>query len=100
MNTAASSQFVTQPWSQDSVHYLSVVILTFFAFALLLATLLLWRSKAAPSECTKLIGVLAVVGVTSFLLVAGYTSEQLTPAIGLFGAIVGYLLGKDATAPK
>jgi hypothetical protein len=28
-------------------------------------------------------------------MVVGYSNEQLTPIIGLFGAVAGYLLGKD-----
>ena len=33
--------------------------------------------------------------VSALLLVVGYSNEQLTPIVGLFGAIAGYLLGKD-----
>lgn len=34
--------------------------------------------------------------MSSLLLVVGYSNDQLTPIVGLFGAIAGYLLGKDS----
>ena len=40
-------------------------------------------------------GVLAILAFSALLLVVGYSNEQLTPIIGLFGAIAGYLLGKE-----
>ena len=34
--------------------------------------------------------------MSSILLVTGYNKDQLTPIVGLFGAISGYLLGKES----
>lgn len=85
-----------QNWSQESVHFLGVSVLAFFVFTLVVAAVLLWRAQSSATEVTKLLGLLTIVGISSFLLVVGYTSEQLTPVMGLFGAIVGYILGKDA----
>jgi hypothetical protein len=31
--------------------------------------------------------------------VAGYSDQQIAPAMGLLGTIVGYLLGKDVREP-
>jgi hypothetical protein len=62
---------------------------------LVLATALLWRAKAEADQVVKVLGVLLVIGLSAGLLVVGYSHEQVTPIIGLFGAIVGYLLGKD-----
>jgi len=39
-------------------------------------------------------GILSIICVSAVLLVVGYNNEQLTPSVGLFGAIAGYLLGK------
>ena len=44
----------------------------------------------------KLFGILSIIGMSSILLVTGYDKDQLTPVVGLFGAISGYLLGKES----
>ncbi len=37
---------------------------------------------------------------SALLLGMGYSNKQLTPNVRLFGAIAGYLLGKDAKTDK
>lgn len=76
---------------------LATSILLFTFFALLLAAVLLWKKQSSALEVLRLFGVTLIIGLSSFLLVAGYSDEQLTPIVGLFGAIVGYLLGKDSS---
>ncbi|WP_256677924.1 hypothetical protein [Pseudomonas sp. SJZ079] len=75
---------------------LATSILFFTFFALLLAAVLLWKKESSALDMLRLFGVILIVGLSSFLLVAGYSDDQLTPIVGLFGAIVGYLLGKDS----
>ena len=86
----------TQPWSPELVRFLSIGVLSFASMALLVAAVLLWRSKAAPEHVLKVIAILSILSLSAFLLVVGYTNSQLTPIVGLFGAIAGYLLGKDS----
>lgn len=97
-----ASPFGSQPWSAELIRFLAMSLLAFTLCALLLGTLLLWRSKASASQVLRIFGILSIIGVSAFLLVVGYSNEQLTPIVGLFGAIAGYLLGKEtqpATAP-
>lgn len=94
--TAAS----VQPWSPDLVQFLAIGVLGFSCMALIMATALLWRSAAPPHQVLRVFGVITIVGFSALLLVAGYSSEQLTPIVGLFGAIAGYLLGKDSKSNK
>lgn len=89
-----------QPWSHELVSFLSISILVFSLIALVMATLLLWRISAQPSQILRVFGILTIIGFSAFLLVVGYSNEQLTPIIGLFGAIAGYLLGKDTNPDK
>ncbi|WP_305041546.1 hypothetical protein [Geoalkalibacter sp.] len=89
-----------QPWSHELVSFLSISILVFSLIALIMATILLWRTSAQPSQILRVFGILTIIGFSAFLLVVGYSNEQLTPIIGLFGAIAGYLLGKDSKAGK
>ena len=36
-----------------------------------------------------------IITATLFLITAGYDNNQIAPAIGLFGTVAGYLLGKS-----
>lgn len=89
-----------QPWSQELVRFLSIDVLGFSCLAIVLSAVLLWRTQASPSQVLKVFGVLSIVGFSALLLVVGYSNEQLTPIVGLFGAIAGYLLGKDTSPSK
>lgn len=89
-----------QPWSQELVQFLSIGVLGFTCVALILATVLLWRSDASPHHVLRVFGIVSILGFSALLLVIGYDNEQLTPIVGLFGAIAGYLLGKDAKTNK
>lgn len=96
--THATSATWVQPWSQELVKFLSIGVLGFSCIALVMATALLWRAGAPPHQVLRIFGVLSILGFSALLLVVGYDNEQLTPIVGLFGAIAGYLLGKDAKA--
>ncbi|WP_101757276.1 hypothetical protein [Oceanicoccus sp. KOV_DT_Chl] len=87
---------VHQPWSTDLIQFLSLSVLGFCCLALLLATVLLWRSASPAQQILRIFGVISILGLSSLLLIVGYDNDQLTPIVGLFGAIAGYLLGKDA----
>lgn len=89
-----------QPWTPDLVQFLAVGVLGFSGIALLLATVLLWRSGAPPHQVLRVFGVITILGFAALLLVVGYNDDQLTPIVGLFGAIAGYLLGKDGKSDK
>ena len=89
-----------QPWSPELVQFLAIGVLGFSCIALIMATALLWRSGAPPHQVLRVFGVITIVGFSALLLVVGYNNEQLTPIVGLFGAIAGYLLGKDSKTNK
>jgi len=89
-----------QPWTPELVRFLSISVLGFSLLALLLVTVLLWRNKAPPQDILRVFGVIAIIGVSALLLIVGFGNEQLTPIVGLFGAIAGYLLGKDSATNK
>lgn len=96
MTSTANS--LLQPWDAALVQFLSVSLLVFTAIVLLMAAGLLWRTKASPQHVLRIFGIISIVGVSALLLVTGYSNDQLTPIVGLFGAIAGYLLGKDSSA--
>ena len=88
-----------QPWSPELVEHLSYSLLIFTCVAMGLVTVLLWKSgKFSASSLLRIFGIITIIGVSSLLLIAGYSKDQLTPIVGLFGAIAGYLLGKEPSA--
>lgn len=99
-SATASSTTLVQPWSQELVKFLSLSVLGFSCLALILSTALLWRAGAPPQHVLKVFGLISIIGLSAVLLVVGYSNEQLTPIVGLFGAIAGYLLGKDTKLNK
>ena len=95
LSTAGLGQDQASAWSPELIQTLSVSILLFTLAIIGFATILLWRNKSSPQVILKIFGIITIIGISSFLLVIGYSNDQLTPIIGLFGAIAGYLLGKD-----
>ncbi|MDD5177061.1 MAG: hypothetical protein PHQ05_11640 [Sterolibacterium sp.] len=96
----ASPPSLVQPWSAELVKFLSISVLGFSCVALIMAAILLWRSSAPPNQVLRVFGVISILCFSALLLVVGYNNEQLTPIVGLFGAIAGYLLGKDSPKDK
>jgi hypothetical protein len=85
-------------WTPELVQFLAVAILLFTLAALLLCTALMWRNRASGYHVLRVFGIVSILGISALLLVVGYSNEQLTPIVGLFGAVAGYLLGKDTTS--
>jgi hypothetical protein len=52
--------------------------------------------NARPEDFARPIIVVTVIIGTLLLVTVGYNNEQIAPAFGLFGTIVGYLLGRLA----
>lgn len=75
---------------------------TWAAFAVLIfgmamcmfALIVVRRGVLSPEPAIRLIALVLIVTGTLFLVTAGYTADQIAPALGLFGSIAGYLLGR------
>jgi len=82
-----------QGWDKQSLYILSGSILVFGTVALVLIAFLI-NKKHNQTTILRNIVVPTIVILSVLLIVAGYGQEQISPVIGLFGTIVGYLLGK------
>ena len=47
-----------------------------------------------PEDISRPIIIVTIVTGTLILVTAGYSNDQIAPAFGLFGTIVGYILGR------
>lgn len=100
-NSDLSNQaFSSLSWSPELIKFLSLSVLIFTFSALVLGSILLWRHRAQGNHILRVFGVITIIGMSALLLVVGYSDAQLTPIVGLFGAIAGYLLGKDSNQEK
>ena len=82
-------------WASDVAVMMSGAILLFAVIILSLATYLIRRGVPTDSVL-KIFGAILIVVSAIFLVVAGYSDQQIAPVIGLLGTIAGYLLGKES----
>lgn len=76
--------------------WLSTMVLALGFVALGLAFTLLRSRRISADDMIKLISMILIIVGTLFLITASFTAQQIAPAMGLFGTIAGYLLGKSA----
>ncbi|CAN5294397.1 hypothetical protein BH10PSE4_BH10PSE4_37030 [soil metagenome] len=75
--------------------YLTALFIGFGLVVILLQLAAMRRIKTVtPDEIARNCAITLVVVASVALLVSGYSSQQVAPAFGLFGTIIGYLLGK------
>ena len=43
--------------------------------------------------------MITVITGSLILITAGYSNDQIAPAFGLFGTVIGYMLGRMSSAP-
>jgi hypothetical protein len=67
-----------------------------FGLATLSIVLLIFRNSIEKhaEQLIRFAIVVVIVVSTLVLITAGYSNEQVAPAFGLFGTIVGYILGR------
>jgi hypothetical protein len=73
---------------------LALTVIAFGVIVIILSALVLRSRDAAPELILRSFTITMIVSGTLFLICAGYTNDQIAPAVGLFGTIAGYLLGK------
>jgi hypothetical protein len=52
------------------------------------------HTESKPEDISRPVIVVTVIISTLILVTAGYSNEQIAPAFGLFGTIIGYILGR------
>ena len=76
-------------------------VLGFGAFLIFLEVAVMLRLKGGwETQSIRIVGITLVVVAGLFLIVAGYSQEQIAPMIGLLGTIIGFLLGKTSSDAK
>ena len=79
--------------------WLSLIILAFGAIVVAVQYALLRKRSFDGNDILRVFGVTLIVVGTLFLITAGFGDKQIAPAMGLFGTLAGYLLGKASREP-
>lgn len=75
-----------------------VILAAGLVFAYLAVSFLRQIHREELEHATRAMTILFVIIATMVLITAGYNNEQIAPAFGLFGTIVGYILGRGEKA--
>lgn len=106
--TATKTPESTEPSSQaaaedlapynplDTYSFYLTALFILFGLGVILLQLAAMRriANVTADEIARNCAITLVVVASVALLVSGYSSQQVAPAFGLFGTIIGYLLGK------
>jgi uncharacterized membrane protein len=88
---------VSQPWTPEMVMLISLSILIFGLLVLLIMAWLVIKGKEGD-QILRVCALPLIIVAAIVLVVIGYTNEQISPVMGLLGAIAGYLLGSKRPA--
>jgi hypothetical protein len=80
--------------SREFLLALLVTVMLLISLSLQFA-LLRKMERFKAEDMQRSFGLTLVIGGTVFFIVAGFDSEQIAPALGLFGTIAGYMLGRS-----
>lgn len=77
-------------------------LIALFGLAVICALLLGIRNSihTRAEDVARPIIVVTVITGTLMLITVGYNNEQIAPAFGLFGTVVGYMLGRFGQTPQ
>lgn len=73
---------------------LSICVLTFGLLIIIIEVYLITKRKINSHDTIKFVTITLIITGTLFLITAGYSNDQIAPAVGLLGTIAGYLLGR------
>jgi hypothetical protein len=93
-----SDRVVPAPLLSNQELILSLCVLVFGTFVVFIEYRLLSRTKSRADEVLRTLTVTLIVVVSLALVSSGYGKDQITPVLGLFGTILGYLLGANASS--
>lgn len=80
--------------SREFLLALLVTVMLLISLSLQFA-LLRKMERFKAEDMQRSFGLTLVIAGTVFFIVAGFDSEQIAPALGLFGTIAGYMLGRS-----
>ncbi|HCI6643540.1 TPA: hypothetical protein NPP35_004419 [Klebsiella variicola subsp. variicola] len=88
-------------WMSNYEFWLGLSVLIFGLVILIIEVSLIKKIGVfSPEQSIKLVAVTLIIISTLFIITSGFDSSQIAPAMGLFGTIAGYMLGKSQNGDK
>lgn len=95
-NPPPPSEELTQFNYLSSKEFIIAILVTLVSLIALTMQFFLLKQipKLRAEDTLRTFGVILIIMGTLFVIAAGFDSIQIAPAMGLFGTIAGYLLGR------
>lgn len=76
---------------------LALLIVGLGLVVMIALSVVLWKKETAAEDAIRAYALVLIIIGTIVLICAGYSNDQIAPAIGLFGTVAGYLLGRKGS---
>jgi len=73
---------------------LALVVIGLGVLVIVALSIVLRSKSASPDDAIRAYAITLIIIGTMVLICAGYSNDQIAPAMGLFGTLAGYLLGR------
>jgi cytochrome bd-type quinol oxidase subunit 2 len=90
--TQAPEEARKQPWDSSLVKFLTTEVLVFGIVVIIVMGVLV-LNNSSTGEVLRLFTVPMIIVAAVFLVVTGYSKDQITPVTALLGTLAGYILG-------
>jgi len=101
-NPSAGSNLTNFFVTKTPYEFWLTCLIALFGLAVIFALLMGIRHSrhTRAEDVARPIIVVTVITGTLMLITVGYNNEQIAPAFGLFGTVVGYMLGRFGQTPQ
>ena len=89
----------TQHFLSTAEGELALVVIGLGALVMIGLTFILRSKTASADDAVRAYALIMIITGTMVLICAGYSNDQIAPAMGLFGTVAGYLLGRKGSQP-
>jgi len=76
---------------------LSLVIILLGVVVIIALSIVLRKKESLAEDVVRAYVLVLIIIGTMVLICAGYSNDQIAPAMGLFGTVAGYLLGRKGS---
>ena len=92
--TTASAPPAAQRFLSSAEGELALIVIGLGVLVIIVLFFVLRAKSASADDALRAYAVTLIITGTMVLIVAGYSNDQIAPAMGLFGTLAGYLLGR------
>jgi hypothetical protein len=78
---------------------LALVVIGLGVLVIIALSIVLRSKESSADDAIRAYAITLIIIGTMVLICAGYSNDQIAPAMGLFGTLAGYLLGRKGGQP-